>query len=194
MKVLKLIKSMRSKKSLDMRTLAPGIEVFESNFPRWQEVIDQSERSVKWIKAWVRKDELDDKLRKNDIHPFEEDTELQKLLVKHYIAAFAEYAKKYQFAVVNQLEPFQIARYEVGGHYTVHADAMGTKGGDRIVSSVLYLNDNYEGGELYFPQFDVSYKPTAGSLVLFPSYYTYEHCAKPVKKGTKYCVLSWYIT
>ena len=194
MKMMKFIKSMSSKEPLNMKTLAPGIEVFENNFPRWKEVIDQAERSSAWVKAGIRGTDFDAKLRDNELHLLDANSELNKLLLEHYIAAVSEYKKRYTGVVVNNLEPLQIARYEVGGHYTVHTDAMGKAGGDRVVSSVLYLNDDYEGGELYFPLFDVTYKPDAGSLVLFPSYYTYEHGAKPIKKGTKYCVLAWYKT
>ena len=192
MKIISKIKSLASSSS--MRTLAPGIEVFENNFPRWQEVIDQAERSPAWVQAGIRGVEVDTKLRDASLHLLDAQSELHKLLTEHYINAMVEYKKKYAGVVVNTLEPLQIARYEAGGHYAVHTDAMGKSGGDRIVSSVLYLNDSYEGGELYFPLFDIKYKPEAGSLVLFPSYYTYEHGAMPIKKGSKYCVLAWYKT
>ena len=35
-------------------------------------------------------------------------------------------------------------------------------------SSIFYLNDNYDGGEIEFPNLDFSYKPVKGSFVWFP--------------------------
>jgi predicted 2-oxoglutarate/Fe(II)-dependent dioxygenase YbiX len=36
-------------------------------------------------------------------------------------------------------------------------------------STLVHLNDDYSGGELYFPEYDISFKPEAGNLVIFPS-------------------------
>jgi Rps23 Pro-64 3,4-dihydroxylase Tpa1-like proline 4-hydroxylase len=61
------------------------------------------------------------------------------------------------------------------------------------VSMVLYLNENYEGGEIAFPEQKLLIKPKAGSLVVFPSNKPYYHEAKEVISGTKYMVpLFWF--
>jgi predicted 2-oxoglutarate/Fe(II)-dependent dioxygenase YbiX len=36
-------------------------------------------------------------------------------------------------------------------------------------STLIHLNDDYSGGELYFPEYDIRFKPKAGNLVIFPS-------------------------
>jgi predicted 2-oxoglutarate/Fe(II)-dependent dioxygenase YbiX len=66
-----------------------------------------------------------------------------------------------------------------------HIDSYGD---DRspILSVVLYLNDNYEGGELYFKNQHVIIKPTAGSIVIFPSVEPYYHESREIQRGTKY--------
>lgn len=51
-------------------------------------------------------------------------------------------------------------------------------------SAVAYLNEDYEGGELFFPELDIKIKPKMGSLVIFPS--THIHSSLEVKSGTKY--------
>lgn len=62
----------------------------------------------------------------------------------------------------------------------------------RNVSAVLYLNDEYDGGELVFTRLDnLTIKPKPGDLVVFPSTYLYEHKSNVVPKGTKYCVVSF---
>jgi predicted 2-oxoglutarate/Fe(II)-dependent dioxygenase YbiX len=56
---------------------------------------------------------------------------------------------------------------------------------------VLYLNDDYLGGEIEFPHYDVKIKPEAGTLVLFPSNYAYRHIAHEVTSGIKYALVTW---
>lgn len=42
-------------------------------------------------------------------------------------------------------------------------------------STLIYLNDNYEGGEIYFPGHDLEIKPKAGMFITFPGNTNYVH-------------------
>jgi len=55
---------------------------------------------------------------------------------------------------------------------------------------VVYLNDDYEGGELYFRLQNLNIKPQAGDLFIFPSNFMYPHQAKKVVSGTKYSIVT----
>lgn len=86
-------------------------------------------------------------------------------------------------------EAFNFVKYEgEGKHFNIHADhgpAYNT-----TVSAVVYINDDYEGGEIQFPRLDgYVHKPKVGDIAIFPSNYIYEHASLPMKKGTKYCVV-----
>jgi hypothetical protein len=60
-------------------------------------------------------------------------------------------------------------------------------------SSVVYLNDNYSGGELYFPEYGLTFKPKAGDLITFPSNAKYIHGVTPVKDVERYTLpILWY--
>lgn len=85
--------------------------------------------------------------------------------------------------------PYKILKYEVGGKFENHIDDGG--GNFRRVSTVYYLNDDYEGGELCFPQFGIELKPKAGDMVIFPSSYVYSHSVNPVKSGNRFSIASW---
>ncbi|MBT8061114.1 MAG: 2OG-Fe(II) oxygenase, partial [Gammaproteobacteria bacterium] len=69
----------------------------------------------------------------------------------------------------------QIVRYPVGGHIWLHADNENyikerkawRKTSDRDVSLLLYLNDDFDGGELSFYAMNYVYKPRRGDLVFF---------------------------
>lgn len=89
---------------------------------------------------------------------------------------------------IGYYEAFNFVKYEgAGKHFNIHADhgpAYVT-----TVSVVAYLNDDYEGGEIYFPRFDLTIKPEPGDIVVFPSTYIYEHASLPMKSGTKYSIV-----
>ena len=57
---------------------------------------------------------------------------------------------------------------------------------DLAFSLVAYVNDDYEGGEISFPNHNVTIKPKAGSLIMFPSQEPYIHEVKPITSGTRY--------
>lgn len=58
------------------------------------------------------------------------------------------------------------------------------------VCSVL-LNDDYEGGELVFPDLNKKIKAPAGSFVLFPGYYV-KHGVAKITKGTRRVLLVFF--
>ncbi len=93
----------------------------------------------------------------------------------------------------------QVLRYEPGGWYRAHADSevfvqdqqSWAKGIDRDISLLLYLNDEFRGGSLSFLNFNYSYRPRRGDLVVFPSDHRYAHQAEPVEQGLRWVVASW---
>ena len=65
--------------------------------------------------------------------------------------------------------------------------------GQRLLTAILYLNDDFEGGELALPQQGLVYKPRAGSLIVFPSDFCFPHASHPLTRGTKYSLVTWFI-
>jgi len=90
---------------------------------------------------------------------------------------------------IQDVEGYGILRYSGGERYDLHYD--GDTGSARSISVLIYLNDDYEGGEIEFPNFKTKIKPKAGTLILFPSNYAYGHIAHPVTSGTKYVIVTW---
>jgi len=90
---------------------------------------------------------------------------------------------------IKNAEPYGLLRYSGGEQYGFHYD--GGTDSKRSISVLIYLNDNYEGGEIEFPNFNLKIKPKAGTLILFPSNYAYGHTAHPVTSGTKYVIVTW---
>ena len=89
---------------------------------------------------------------------------------------------------IRAYEAFNFVKYEgAGTQFRVHADHGPTY--VATISAVIYLNDDYEGGELWFPRFGVDLKPKQGDIAIFPSTFIYEHASKEMISGTKYAVV-----
>lgn len=103
-------------------------------------------------------------------------------------------------------ESLQVARYEPSQEYREHYDACVSKticqGKERLyrrATVIVYLSDDFEGGETFFPKMDTRIVPRKGAGVLF--YNTDPdtglelleslHAGLPVKKGTKWIANQW---
>lgn len=56
---------------------------------------------------------------------------------------------------------------------------------------VLYLNDSYDGGEIFYPNIGLEMKPKAYSLVVHPAHEAYRHGVKEVLSGTRYSMTTF---
>jgi predicted 2-oxoglutarate/Fe(II)-dependent dioxygenase YbiX len=103
---------------------------------------------------------------------------------------------------VRDAEAPHILHYGPGGHYTAHVDAetlykddsgldLWEKTLDRDLSVVIFLNEDFTGGELVFPALDLVVRPEAGLLVCFPSDHNYIHGVNPVTSGHRYTLVTW---
>lgn len=113
---------------------------------------------------------------------------IQKLLLEHYGVTFPH------------AEACSILKYHPGQYYKRHIDnlllasrlaeiAQGVP--TRDVSVVGYLNAEFAGGETYFDRQDLKVVPEAGSVLVFPAYYTHPHQSLPVLSGEKYAFTTW---
>ena len=98
--------------------------------------------------------------------------------------------KAFQFRA-SEMERCLIACYQAstGGYFNAHRDNT-TKGTvHRKFAITINLNtEEYEGGELMFPEFgDRTYKPATGAAVVFSC--SLLHCALPVTRGDRFAFL-----
>ena len=90
---------------------------------------------------------------------------------------------------------FQLQHYRKNnGKFLYHNDSLidFNKKEERTLVYMWYLNDVTVGGETDFIDFNI--KPTAGKLVLFPSTWTYPHCANIPISNDKYIITGWIVT
>jgi hypothetical protein len=63
------------------------------------------------------------------------------------------------------------------------------------LSTLIYLNDDYVGGEISFPDYKISIKPKARELIVFPSYFLHEVKETEKKEnGRNRCTLPMFYT
>jgi PKHD-type hydroxylase len=143
----------------------------------------------------------DNKTRKTNIY-WSQEQELFDM-VGHYGASANRQAE--WNLQTNAMESIQIGQYPTGGHYDWHVDGLGLEpidapenellhGKTRKISFVLWLNDDFEGGDFEFHSAHIKggvIKPKQGTILLFPSWVM--HRVKPVKKGTRYSAVSWLV-
>jgi hypothetical protein len=91
---------------------------------------------------------------------------------------------------MDYMEAINYVRYNEGEHFSYHAD----HGFSYVctISSIMYLNDGYEGGELAFSKLGIQLEPQYGDIVIFPSTYIYTHASLPVRSGTKYSAVTMF--
>jgi hypothetical protein len=139
------------------------------------------------------RDCVDFKFKKTDI---EHDTSevslyLQSLWQDIYDVQFQaveDYRKEFNIMNLDYWEAFNFIKYGPGQHFKEHHDHGFSY--NCTVSLVAYPNDDYEGGELNFRLQDLTVKPEAGDLFIFPSNFMYPHTAMPVHSGTKYSIVT----
>ena len=61
----------------------------------------------------------------------------------------------------------------------------------RICATMMYLNDNFEGGETEFLYIHRRYKPKRGQVLIWPAGFTHTHRGLPPLDGDKYISTSW---
>lgn len=192
--------------------LAPGIIVYSDvmslEYDLSQAIEDSASSGiVSWKEGRVRSSDTGDQIDKGYRDtlviavPYKEnpqedlssplssfETTLQVEFFKAFDSIEKEYMSTFGF-FTKWHDSYQILKYGVGQKFNNHVDDHEVY--HRRISSIYYLNDSYEGGEINFPRFNITYKPKANDMLLFPSNYVYNHSVSEVTSGTRYAVVSW---
>lgn len=96
-----------------------------------------------------------------------------------------------------QGEPTQILHYAVGEEYKLHSDALAA-GNQRIQTFLIYLTDDFGGGETYFPHRDLRLRLPKGHAICFSNVSSDMrpspnaiHAGMPVTRGRKVILSKW---
>lgn len=99
---------------------------------------------------------------------------------------------------VRQGEPLQVLRYRPGQEYRPHFDAIDNADNQRILTFLVYLNEDYEGGETEFLTAGLRVRGRKGDGLLFRNADAAgrpdpnaQHAGLPVTAGEKYLASRW---
>lgn len=117
-------------------------------------------------------------------------------LIDTYIAKMGFYIEE-AFNCTVSLRPPCIIRWFGGIEQQPHADKQMPDGSPNPfptydINSLFYWNDDFEGGELYYPQHEVVIQPRPGLAVLHPGDIHYLHGVKPVISGERFTTPAFY--
>jgi hypothetical protein len=99
-----------------------------------------------------------------------------------------KYADKLNYGSSYFVAEYFLSLFRPGYEMHMHQDVVGDI--DFTHSIVLYLNDNFKGGELLIPELDFKHKPKRGDAVIF-SPNTLTHGVTEVIGGNRYTVPFW---
>jgi prolyl 4-hydroxylase len=95
-------------------------------------------------------------------------------------------------------EPLQILRYRPGQEFKPHRDATEDRENQRVLTMLVYLNDDYTGGETLFLSNDLKVRGKAGDGLLFRNADANGvadpdslHAGLPVESGEKVVASRW---
>jgi hypothetical protein len=116
---------------------------------------------------------------------------------KDYLLLVKDKIKK-DFDIKEELYPDYIGlvRWKIGDVQNPHADGENIAEAHpfpwRNFGCVYYLNDDYAGGEIYFPNQKIELKPKPNTLIFFPGTLEFLHGVKPITSGVRYTLSSFW--
>jgi hypothetical protein len=162
-----------------------------------KETIDQYVEYVKNTNHWEKNGDGIWDSRSINLHTMPEN--IRELLLDTRISVKNKIQEHFTTNKVLYADIFQFVRWNIGDElWPAHADAESTDGTlhpfpYRNFASIIYLNNNYEGGRISFPNFDnfcPEIKP--GMLVSFPGTLDYLHGVSKVTSGTRYTIAGFF--
>ena len=109
----------------------------------------------------------------------------------------SEIKSAYQLTRPLYSDTLQIVRWPAGFEQLPHADSENPGGAPhpyawRAFASLIYLNDDFDGGQIYFPNQGLAPKIKPGMLVFFPGTLEFLHGVTMITRGERYTVASFW--
>ena len=109
--------------------------------------------------------------------------------------AVNDYIKAHNKITPTAYTAFRLNHYAEGGFMKNHVDNIyrshGQQYGYPHLTSLIFLNDDYEGGE--FTLCGENLDKDKGSAVVFPSNFMFPHEVKKVTSGVRYSIMTWIL-
>jgi len=120
--------------------------------------------------------------------------DLLKNISENISKRYCEDVKPFFYAYGNNLDhyDYQILEYDKDDFFRIHHDHYAeSMNFSRLLTVCLYLNDDYEGGNLDFPSIGQSFRFNIGDAIVFPSNWMFYHGVSPITSGVRYTLVMW---
>lgn len=131
-----------------------------------------------------------------------------KSVIRKYDALIVEKAKElYKFDFINGENILRGTIHKIGSWSHPHTDILEAElepqkpddeefvgwrdAWDGYLACNLYINDNYSGGEVFFPERNVSIKPVANQLIMWPGNKYFIHGVNDPIDAGRYTLTRW---
>jgi Rps23 Pro-64 3,4-dihydroxylase Tpa1-like proline 4-hydroxylase len=170
-----------------MAQFEQGIGIFDGTFLRDEEVIDYVEKVNQWQNANVEQNGV--VLRRGEAYNLTQAAPFFNEIVQMFMHYVKEYQNEYPSLKLDKSEAIQVIKYRKGEFFTPHTDAVK---GERTLSAVLFLNNDFEGGVLNFPSQKLEIEARPGRLVFYPSNFLFINEIKPIGDRACYLLNSYF--
>ena len=131
------------------------------------------------------------------INPRSMPPKMLKLMEKIRRRSAKHIARDYGIEDEIYADTLQLVRWLPGHSQGAHADCEEPDGRPnstpwRAFASIIYLNDDYEGGQIYFPKHGLRPELKPRLLAYFPSTAKYLHGVDPITDGVRYTFSCFY--
>lgn len=169
-----------------------------------------SKDNIVIIKNFISKEDLEkikevlpqiDHFKKIEHDPFWTNRISENEYLRKTFPEFEKILQKYQDKHKKIIENFfnvdlcknrpNVVIWRTGNYQDPHADKETNDGKTILVpendiASLIYLNDDFKGGEIYFPIQKIEIKPEAGDAIFFPGDNKYLHGVKKITEGNRF--------
>lgn len=123
--------------------------------------------------------------------------ELGRFLINLRDRVGQEIQKQYSIQENIYSDVQQIVRWTPGMEMSPHSDNMENTEHHhhhmhRSFGTVIYLNDDYVGGNTYYPNYDTAITPKAGRLAIHPSDTDHMHGVSKVLESDRFTIVSFW--
>ena len=131
---------------------------------------------ISWIKeSWTTERTPKDSIPENII----------EILKKIFQTARLECTNYYDLELETDfMGEYILTKWSKGDVMPPHIDIDFQK--NQHIVCMYYINDDYDGGEIVFPDYNLNIKPKSNSLIMFPGNENYLHGVVEVSKGFRY--------
>jgi hypothetical protein len=113
------------------------------------------------------------------------------MLAKIFRLVWNEATKLYGVGINNfNKENLALLKFEKGLFLRPHIDTESAE--SNHIASIYYINEDYIGGELCFPDLNINIKPIPNSVIFFPGNENYLHEVRKIISGDRFTSSMWF--